>query len=137
MNIQDYNSKVWPFYLRLENEFINSLNYIEFAEDNYLAYSIEFEKQLLSICSEIDVLCKLLCKEVDSTQSPKSFPAYARILCNLKSFSETKVMFLRSKREYEPFDKLNPDKAPTWWQAYNKIKHEKKHRGRFCVLTQK
>lgn len=49
MTIQEYNTKVWPFYLRLEKEFLNTLNYVEFTEDNFDTYSIEFEKLLLSI----------------------------------------------------------------------------------------
>ena len=44
MNIQEYNTKVWAFYLRLEKDFIEALNYVEFAEDNFSTYSIEFER---------------------------------------------------------------------------------------------
>lgn len=80
MTLQEYNVNIWPFYLRLENDFLNTLNYVEFSEDNFSTYSIEYEKQLLSICSEVDVLCKLLCKYVDSAKSPAKINEYADIL---------------------------------------------------------
>lgn len=35
MTLQEYNVNIWPFYLRLENDFLNTLNYVEFSEDNF------------------------------------------------------------------------------------------------------
>ena len=54
MTLQEYNVKVWPFYLRLENDFLNTLNYVEFSEDNFSTYSIEYEKQKIigSMCPD-------------------------------------------------------------------------------------
>ena len=100
MTIEEYNSKVWAFYLRLEKDFIESLNYVEFAEDNYSTYSIEFERMLLAICSEIDVLCKLLCKEIDPTASPTKILDYANILCGYNNFISSAVHFERIKKSF-------------------------------------
>ena len=47
---------MWSYYLQLETDFLNTLNYVEFAEDNFGVYSKEYAIQLLSICSEIDVV---------------------------------------------------------------------------------
>lgn len=125
MTLQEYNTKVWPFYLRLESAFIDSLNYVEFAEDNYSAYSIEFEQLLLSIGSEVDVLCKLLCKEIDPNQSPSNICQYATILCGFNDFVSAKVRFERTALEVTPFSTLAPQNSPSWWQAYNKVKHSR------------
>lgn len=41
------------------------MDYLEFSIDNYATFCIEYEKQLLSISPEVDVLCKLLSKETN------------------------------------------------------------------------
>lgn len=125
MNIEEYNSKVWAFYLRLEKDFIESLNYVEFAEDNFFTYSIEFERMLLAICSEIDVLCKLLCKEIEPSESPSRIFEYANILCGYNDFTTSEVCFERIKKTFIPFKDLSTEDTPSWWKAYNKVKHER------------
>ena len=125
MTVEEYNAKVWAFYLRLEKDFIESLNYVEFAEDNYSTYSIEFERLLLSICSEVDVLCKLLCKEMNPSESPSKILEYAAILCGYSGFSASEVRFERTKKTFIPFKDLTTNDTPSWWKAYNKVKHER------------
>ena len=125
MTLQEYNTKVWPFYLRLENAFIDSLNYVEFATDNYFTYSIEFERLLLSICSEVDVLCKLLCKEIDPSQCPSGFFKGIPILCGFGDFVSSKVRFERVAFEVSPFIGMTPQDSPRWWKAYNDVKHNR------------
>lgn len=125
MKPEEYRIKVWPFYLRLEADFIAALNYVEFSTDNYATYSIDFERQLLSICSEIDILCKLLCERIDSTQSPSKILQYASILCNYGHFTATRVRFERNGVEVIPFSDLTTQNSPSWWSAYNAIKHRR------------
>lgn len=125
MTIQEYNTKVWAFYLCLEKDFIETLNYVEFAEDNFSTYSIEFERLLLAICSEVDVLCKLLCKEITPMKSPEKILEYADILCRYNDFSICKVCFERTKEIFTPFIDLTITESPSWWKAYNKVKHQR------------
>ena len=125
MTVQEYSTKVWAFYLRLEKDFIESLNYVEFAEDNFTAYSIEFERMLLAVCSEVDVLCKLLCKEIAPTESPSKILEYANILCGYNDFSVCEVRFEKTGEIFKPFSNLTTTDTPTWWKAYNKVKHER------------
>ncbi len=54
--IRDY----WSYYIELENEFINTIKYVELCKDNYKAYSFEYLKLLQAICSEIDIVGKLV-----------------------------------------------------------------------------
>lgn len=125
MDIQEYNTKVWTFYLRLEKEFIQSLDYVQFAEDNYSTYSVEYEKQLMSICSEIDNLCKLLCKEIDSSQSPNKIFEYAQLLCGYDDLVTANVKFEPTGQNFIPFSDWTNEESPYWWQSYNKVKHER------------
>ena len=125
MTLQEYNVNIWPFYLRLENDFLKTLNYVEFSEDNFSTYSIEYEKQLLSICSEVDVLCKLLCKYVDSAKSPAKINEYADILIQNSDITSLSVCFERIGKVFTPFDGWTASDSPNWWKAYNKVKHER------------
>lgn len=125
MTRQEFETRVWPFYLRLEKEFIETLNYVDFSEDNFLTYSIEYEKQLLSICSEIDILCKMLCNEIDATKNPSKINQYAEILCGYENLTTIKISFEINKQEYIPFDGWTISDSPTWWKAYNRVKHDR------------
>ena len=125
MTVQEFETKVWTFYLRLEKEFMDTLTYVEFSQDNFLTYSIEYEKQLLSIGSEVDVLCKLLCKEIDSSQRPVNMDQYANILCGYGNLITTKITFRLNWQDYIPFNGWSIGNNPSWWKAYNKVKHER------------
>ncbi len=125
MTVQEFERQVWSFYLRLETEFLNTLMYVEFSQDNYLTYSIEYEKLLLSVGSEIDTVCKLLCKEVDPSQSPAKIYEYANILSDYNDLTTQKVRFQIDMQEYIPFDNWTSEQSPEWWKAYNKVKHER------------
>ena len=65
MNIKDFTKNYWSYYLRLENEFLSTLKYVEFEKANYKTYSLEFLKMYLSVCSEIDVVGKCLASSVN------------------------------------------------------------------------
>lgn len=125
MTMQEFNTKVWSFYLRLENNFIETLSYVEFAEDNFETYSIEFEKQLLAIGSEVDVLCKLLCNAIDPNQNVSRINEYANIITGYDNFNSAKVCFSKNGQEYAPFDGWTQDESPSWWKVYNKVKHNR------------
>lgn len=125
MTMQEFNTKVWSFYLRLENNFIDTLSYVEFAEDNFETYSIEFEKQLLAIGSEVDVLCKLLCNAIDPNRNVSRINEYANILTGYDNFTSAKVCFSKNGQEYVPFDGWTQRESPSWWKAYNKVKHDR------------
>ena len=125
MTVQEFETRIWPFYLRLEKEFINTLTYVEFSTDNFSTYSIEYEKQLLSIGSEIDILCKLLCEEIDPTQHPSNMDRYTLILSGYMNITSTKIRFCMNQQDYIPFNGWTNGNNPTWWKAYNKVKHER------------
>ena len=124
MTVQEYNVRIWPFYLRLEEEFLNSLNYVEFSKDNFKTYSIEYEKQILSIGSEVDILCKLLCKEVAPDSSPNQIQEYREILYDYyENIGIEQVTCLIDGRTYSPIKSWTKKNSPIWWKAYNKVKH--------------
>lgn len=125
MTIEEYNSTVWTYYLQLENDFYNTLNYVEFSTTNYSTFSKEYAKQFLSICSEIDVVCKLLCAEISAPAPVKNINGYASIISTYKNFSNATVKFLYNNTTYSPWAGWAPNNSPNWWNGYNLVKHHR------------
>ena len=53
-------STYWDYYVELENELLETRRYVAFSESNFNTYSIEMLKLLEAVCSEVDVLLKVL-----------------------------------------------------------------------------
>lgn len=50
----------WNYYRELEDELIQTKRYVDFHENNYKTFSVEYLKLYQAVCSEIDVLGKAL-----------------------------------------------------------------------------
>lgn len=50
----------WDYYRELEYELLQTKRYVDFSQDNFTSYSIEFLKLYQTACSEIDVIGKSL-----------------------------------------------------------------------------
>lgn len=128
-NYTEYNNKIWRFYLQLENDFISTLNYVELSRDNYNTYSKEYTKQLLSICSEIDVVCKELCYYTSKTTSKHIGNCIKEIYKYYKNqnndFTDIKIKCLYTDETLQPMKGWTPNKEPFWWKNYNQLKHQR------------
>ena len=60
-------STYWDYYVELENELLETRRYVAFSESNFNTYSIEMLKLLEAVCSEVDVLLKVLAVIADSS----------------------------------------------------------------------
>lgn len=122
----------------LEKNFVETEQYLAIDELNFNAFSNEYIKQYQTICSEIDVIAKSYCKEMDSNFKGKTINNYCKcIIDNNSDFSSRKVKLNNSEIEVIPWenwkytltqtngktkiDSTNPD----WWTKYNKIKHNR------------
>ena len=70
----------WQYFLTIEDDLIKLSRFIEFDSENYSTYSIELVRILLVSCSEIDVLLKLLCKELKPDCDCKNIGEYADVI---------------------------------------------------------
>lgn len=55
-----FEKNYWEYYLELENQLLQIKCYVDFDEINFRTYSIEFLKLFQAICSEIDVVGKMM-----------------------------------------------------------------------------
>ena len=100
---------------------------MEFAPQNYGAYSIEFARIIMAAASEFDALAKNLCKLIDPPQTPKNILQYYPIVTSkYPKFAQYEILIPRYKLAFKPWDKWTSSNAPDWWsKGYNKIKHER------------
>lgn len=123
----------WHYFLLLEDELVKISRFIEMNKDNFKVYSIKLTKLFLSICSEVDVVARLLCKEADeilfneSKDSRNSNIETHRTVINTKfpDFHKANVKIPFYNLSFAPWDCFKENKNPAWWSEYNDVKHER------------
>ena len=124
----------WQYSLSIERSLERTTDFVEVCSDNDMTYSFEYAKIIMLACSEIDVLCRILCKEISQSsdfESPDTrtgnIKRYAEII--LPKFPKlTTFEFYNTKKQCNiiPFDGwvLSPTYcSPVWWDDYQLIKH--------------
>lgn len=117
----------WNFYTSAEDDLEKISRYIEFSEENFQTYSIEIARLYLNTCSEIDVLCKMLCEKINPNEKRNNILDYQCIILNTHpNIHEEIVLINRFGLELNPWKNWNADaKPPYWWTSHNKVKHER------------
>lgn len=126
MNRQEFYQKSWNYYLILERDFFQIEKYVAFVEDNFETYSNEFAKQLLTICSEIDVQLKEACA-INNNREADNIGKYAETLLQVwTDFTLAEVKMMGNlATSFRPWKDWTTGESPEWWKAYNKIKHHR------------
>lgn len=119
----------WSHYLSLEKEFVNTFQYVTLDRDNENAFSLTYAKLMLAIGSELDVVLKEYCLNIDVSfkKSYKTIGKYKEAIIKEKpEFVDQKVAIINHELQIEPWKEWNnlPD-APWWWTVYNKVKHKR------------
>ncbi|MCV2883879.1 hypothetical protein OE749_04140 [Aestuariibacter sp. AA17] len=116
----------WPFYFSLEADVINLSRYIEFDRKNFGVYSIELLRILLSTCSEIDVVLKQICAQLDENSKANNIAQYQKLICkDIDGFEEQHVVCSRFNLSFQPWNSWVDKKSPEWWRSYNEVKHNR------------
>lgn len=131
----------WEYYLVLEKDFLEMERYVAFdLGDNCLysgnlvtdtgnseCFSNEFIKQYQAICSEVDVILKSICKEMNPNSTANDMEKYSdEVLNTWAAIVQQKVKM--KDIELQPFLNwaMQPQyKSPDWWTPYNKVKHNR------------
>ncbi len=125
MNIKDFTTQYWNHYLMLEKEFLSTTNYVAIDKWNEDTYSIEYAKLFLSICSEIDVVCKEYCKFINDSEKPSKITEYSKIILKHKnSIASQEVSIINSEMSTKPWENWDI-RQPIWWKLHNKVKHQR------------
>ncbi len=117
----------WNYLLAIESDLEVLSRFIEFDEKNYNSFSLEIARILLTSSSEIDVVCKQLCRKIDQSSSAGNIHQYRdEIILKYPQIIEFTVSIPRYDLTLKPWISWNdPNSAPKWWTAYNKVKHQR------------
>ncbi len=113
----------WRYYLVLEEHFHKIEKYVEFTEDNYSTYSMEFISCLMEIGSEIDGVMKNICGF--SATARKTINDYISDILEKYPDIREKEVLVRNMviLPFQGWSIEEPAKSLEWWQAYNNVKH--------------
>ena len=129
----------WNYAEILNEELGMTAQFVEPDISNYDTYSLMYTKIILSACSEVEIICRLLCQIIDKTcdyTSPKQRMQMKELskalLTRFPNIHQAKTEIVQ-KREYiylfKEWEK-NPKGNLPWWKEYNLIKHYRfKHFG--------
>lgn len=133
--LKDY----WRYYIELENQVCKTRRYVSFDSANYSTYSVEYIQLLQAICSEIDVVGKVIAQ-----LSNPEFKVDRKTNINKWGFEvqsvfngiDTKTIYFDNRVEIIPFKNWKYQKKdgkkitlaegaqnPFWWASYNSVKH--------------
>lgn len=116
----------WQFFESLDDELYSLSRIVDFTPENYSTFSVHLARLYLSACSEIDVVAKLLCKEIDPKRNPSRINEYHPIIVGKYSnFKELKIEMPSHELEFSPWTFWEANKAPTWWTSHNNVKYER------------
>lgn len=130
MTIKTSGSKLhWNYFIALERDMEAVSRFIEFDSANFDVFSIELARLLFAAASEVDVMPKLICRQVDANSRASSITGYkTELVPAVPSLLTTTVNVPRYGLTLQPWvnwqtpgDHIHPD----WWQAYNKVKHHR------------
>lgn len=116
----------WNYFLALERDMEAVSRYIEFSERNFSTYSIELAHLLFAASSEVDVICKVLCKIVAPGAPAANINHYRAALAGvLPGIPDTEVFVPRYGLSFKPWEQWRAAENPNWWRSYNNVKHER------------
>lgn len=129
MDVLEFRNLYWNYYIQLENDFFSYSPYCEIDQCNDNAFSVKYLQLLLSVCGEIDSICKTFCKVLNNDFDPDTagIDNYISILRKeYPTFATETVRLLNYKyRNVQPWKSIARGYTPSWWQDYNAIKHHR------------
>ncbi len=126
-NSTSSTSKIhWNYFLALERDLEIASRYVEFVAANMATYSIEFAHLLFAAASEVDVVAKLLCKQLVPNAPRQNIDHYRTALASqIPDLAATQVQIPRYALTLTPWNSWSNGQNPTWWRCYNNVKHQR------------
>lgn len=94
MTKEEFLSRVWGYYIMLENNFMDTFNFVEPVDENADSFSKEYGKLLLSIGSEIDIVCKKIENKTSEDVSRYNIVNYKSVISTDGNFMNESCIYL-------------------------------------------
>jgi hypothetical protein len=125
----------WHYFISLEKDFLDSIQFVELDDANKTTFSIVYAKMLFSSCAEVEVILKDLCETIRPGGNPRNIDQYREtILTGFPAFHKVEIQIPRYAMSKRPWDSWSAGKNPTWWHAYTSVKHNRA--AAFCEANQ-
>lgn len=116
----------WNYFLTIESDVEAMTRYIEPCKANQKTYSHELARLLIASASEVDVLLKQICQNLDASEKASSVGKYEKVLrAHLPQIFAFKSHIPRWGLKLRPFEDWRKNSPPAWWTACNKVKHHR------------
>lgn len=127
MTRQEFLKDYWQYYLMLEKQFINTLQYVDLNTNNFSTFSNQYANLLQAIGSELDSFFKVYCSY--NPDDYKSISDYATfVLSDFPSVLTQELEIINYDITTKPFDGWDATRAKQslpWWESFDKIKHSR------------
>lgn len=122
-------------YLSIEGELRKIFNYIEPDESNRLTFSFALYSLLLRACTEVEVNCKEIMeangyskrnmgmRDYTKVEKSSKLSCYRAVYRNWRQNCNGSVTY--KPKILTPFQSFASGTSPAWYQAYNKVKHNR------------
>ena len=134
---KEFICNYWKYYCILEEEFVELIKYIDLRKNNFNTTSDIIIKQLQSVCSEFEIICKEF-SDIDMKDKKTNIKDYYQgIAKNTKTILEElkidKIQDLHinirktKNMVIYPFKDWKKEKPWElfWWKNYNNVKHSR------------
>ena len=130
MKKEEFKKIFWKQYILLEKELLKTDDYVTIDKDNYKTFSAHYIYLFLNICSEIDSMAYEYCKYIDKSGKCKQINIVHKLCKIVESDPSIQNVAVKTKYPYSkitfvPFQKFDENKSASWWQDYNKVKHNR------------
>ena len=116
----------WQFFESIDDELYSLSRIIEFAPENSSTFSVQLARLYLSVCSEIDVVAKLLCARIAPSATPKNIDDYRSLVtARFPNFSLLRIEMPSHTLDFQPWLSWGSGINPRWWKSHNDVKHER------------
>jgi len=116
----------WHYFISLEKDLVDSIEYVELAPANAATYSSAYAKMLVTTCIELEAVLKALCAAASSGGNERNIDQYrATILARWSAMHKIKVEIPRYSIALEPWASWGSGINPAWWHAYTSVKHDR------------
>ena len=127
MTRQEFLKDYWQYYLMLEKQFVNTLQYVDLDNNNFTTFSNQYANLLQAIGSELDSFFKVYCSY--NPDDYKFITDYANfVLSDFPSIVTQEVEIINYNTTIKPFDGWDATRAKQslpWWESFDKIKHSR------------
>jgi hypothetical protein len=116
----------WRYFLALEQDVERTTRFVEPHPSNYRTFSIEFARLIISACSEVEVVAKVLCEAIDPRATATNMDQYRTIIHKrYPRIHETIVEVPRFDLRFEPWKEWGSGANPGWWKDHQLVKHQR------------